>query len=190
MIDERWRLFVAVPIGERLREDLRDAVEGWRNRDELAGMRWTDPGGWHVTLAFLGATEAASAPGLVERLATVAEAHQSTTSRTGGLGAFPAAARARVAWYGIEDDDGRLARLAADVAVALGLNASRPFHPHLTLARARRQPVDLRTWLASASAPDGVLTTDGFALMRSHTGSGPPRYETLAAIKLGVRARV
>ena len=190
MTDERWRLFVAVPIGDGLREALRTTVDGWRNDKELAGLRWTDPDGWHVTLAFLGSTERALVEGLRERLATVAEAHQATTSTTGGLGAFPTAARARVAWYGVEDADGRMARLAADVAVAIGLVASRPLRPHLTLARARRQPVDLRGWLASASAPVGELITDRIELMRSHTGRGPARYETLAAIKLGVPARV
>ena len=190
MTEERWRCFVAVPIGEALRDDLRAAVEGWRDRADLAGLRWTDPNGWHVTLAFLGPTEPASVRLLRDRLAAVAEAHQATTSTTSGMGAFPTPARARVAWYGIEDGEGRLARLAADVVAALGLDASRPLRPHLTLARARGEPVDLRSWLASASAPEGVLTTDRIELMRSHTGRGPARYETLATMKLGVPSGV
>lgn len=190
MSAERWRCFVAIPIGEALREGLRQAVDGWRAREDLAGLRWADPDAWHVTLAFLGSIDAASVPGVVERLATVAEAHPATRSTTDGLGGFPAAARARVAWYGIDDAQGRLARLAADVAVALGLDASRPLRPHLTLARARREPVDLRPWLASASAPTGVLAADRIELVRSHLGGGPVRYETLAAITLGVPAGV
>jgi 2'-5' RNA ligase len=187
---ERWRCFVAIPIGEALRGDLRTSVDGWRGRGDLAGLRWTHAGAWHVTLAFLGSIDAESVAGVVERLATVAEAHSATTSVTGGLGGFPAPGRARVAWYGIEDAHGRLARLAADVAVTLELDASRPLRPHLTLARARRAPVDLRTWLASASAPTGVLAADRIELVRSHLGGGPARYETLAAITLGVPARV
>lgn len=190
MSDEHWRLFVAVPIGEELRRALRAPVEEWRNAEELAGLRWTEPTGWHVTLAFLGSTDASSVPVVLERLTSVAEAHAGMTSRTGGLGAFPTPARARVVWYGVEDGDGRMARLAAEVAVALGLDASRPLRPHLTLARARRQPVDLRSWLAYASAPDGELTADRIELMRSHTGRGPARYETLATMKLGVPAGV
>ena len=190
MSHERWRCFVAIPIGEALRNDLRAAVDDWRGREDLAGLRWTDAAGWHVTLAFLGSIDSASVPSVVERLATVAEAHQATRSTTGGLGGFPTQARARVAWYGIEVGQGRLARLAADVAVALGLDASRPPRPHLTLARARREPVDLRSWLASASAPVGVLAAERIELMRSHIGGGPARYETLAAITLGVPAGV
>jgi 2'-5' RNA ligase len=188
MTGERWRCFVAVPIGESLRAGLRAAVDPWREDPALTSMRWTAPEGWHLTLAFLGAIDAESVPELVERLETVAAAHPPSRSATGGLGAFPTPARARVAWYGVEDGERRLARLASAVAVALALDVdgSRPLRPHLTLARARRQPVDLRPWLASASAPAGVLVTDRIELMRSHTGRGPARYETLAAMNLGV----
>jgi len=190
MTGERWRCFVAVPIGVALRENLRVAVEPWRNRDDLAGLRWADPDRWHVTIAFLGPTDPAAVPGVIDRLATIAEAHEGSRATTGGLGAFPTAARARVAWYGIGDGAGRLARLAADVADGLGLEASRQLRPHVTLARARRRPIDLRPWLSSASAPVGELITDRIQLMRSNTGSGPARYETLAVMKLGVPAGV
>ena len=158
MTGERWRCFVAVPIGESLRADLRAAVDAWRKEPALAGMRWTDPEGWHLTLAFLGPIDAASIPELVEQLAAVAQAHPTTRSATGGLGAFPTPAHARVAWYGVEDADDRLSHLASAVAVALALDGdgSRPFRPHLTLARARREAADLRAWLASASAPEGI----------------------------------
>jgi 2'-5' RNA ligase len=188
MTGERWRCFVAVPIGESLRADLRAAVDAWRDDPALAGMRWTDPEGWHLTLAFLGPIQAESVPELVERLAAVAAAHPPSWSATGGLGAFPTPARARVTWYGVEDGEGRLARLASAVAVALALDVdeSRPLRPHLTLARARRGPLDLRPWLAFATAPAGILVTDRIELMRSHTGTGPARYETLAAMNLGV----
>ena len=187
---ERWRCFVAISIGDGLRRDLRTAVDGWRGREDLAGLCWAGADAWHVTLAFLGSIDSASVAGVVEHLATVAEAHPATSFTTGGLGGFPAPARARVAWYGIENADGRLARLAVDVTVALGLDASRPLRPHLTLARARREPVDLRPWLASASAPTGVLAADRLELVRSHLGRGPAQYETLAALTLGVPAVV
>ena len=190
MTDERWRLFVAVPIGEELREALRQPLEEWRNDDALAGLRWADPESWHITLAFLGSTDASAVPGFLNNLAPVAEAHGATTATTGGLGAFPTPARARIVWYGVEDVDGRIRRLAFDVGAALGLDLSRPLRPHLTLARVRRQPMDLRPWLASASAPNGELVVDRIALMRSHLGRGPARYETLATMQLGVPAGV
>jgi len=182
MIDERWRCFVAVPIGEALRADLRIAVDAWRGLG--TDLRWTDPDGWHVTLAFLGPIEAASVFRLIERLALVAAEHSAMRFRTGGLGAFPAPARARVVWYGIDDEHGWLAHLACDVAAALDLDGTHTFRPHLTLARARRRPVDLRRWLSSVSVPEGGLEVDRVALMRSHVSGGPASYETLATVSL------
>ena len=170
MTDERWRCFVAVPIGEGLRADLRAALDGW-----------------HITLAFLGPIHAASVPGLTERLTSVA-VQSAMSFQSGGLGAFPTPARARVAWYGVEDAGGQLVGFADDVARALDLRVTQPFRAHVTLARSRRRPVDLRAWLASASAPEGVVNVDRIALMRSHVGGGPARYETLAMIPLGVPA--
>ncbi len=185
---ERWRCFVAVPIGEDLRADLSRAVSGW---EKLDALRWTEPAAWHVTLAFLGSVRAGRVPELVDRLNLVAAQHSPMSLVTGDLGAFPSPARARVAWYGVDDADGRMARLAADVSLALAPDDAKPYRPHLTLARARRRPVDLRSWLASASAPGGLLVVDRVELMRSHTGRDAAWYETLATIVLGgVAARV
>jgi 2'-5' RNA ligase len=186
---ERWRCFVAVPIGEGLRGELAAAVDGWRVRPGLAGLRWTDPAGWHVTLAFLGSIDASSVPELAARLEPIRDRAPMRLA-AGGLGAFPSRARARVAWYGIADPDRRLAQLAADVARALDLDLGAPFRGHVTLARARKEPIDLRPWLAWASAPVGELVVERVELMRSHTGRGPARYETLATMRLGVQSGV
>ena len=189
MSDERWRCFVAVPIGEALRRDLAAAVEGWRLRPDLAGLRWTDAESWHVTLAFLGPIEASSVTGLTARLADAVEPRAPVHLRTGGVGGFPSAARARVAWYGVADLDDALAALAAGVRRAAGVETSE-FRGHVTLARARRDPVDLRAWVRSAEAPTGELAVDRVHLMRSHPGRGPAQYEVVESFMLGVAAGV
>lgn len=186
---ERWRCFVAVPIGDALRADLTAAVAGWREEPDLAALRWTDPGSWHVTLAFLGSIPSPSVMQISERISGITAAHAPMARTTGGMGAFPKPARARVAWYGIGDADGGLAALATDLWRTLEVDAGGPFHPHVTLARARGAPVDLRTWLGTASAPSGELVVDRVHLMRSHLGAGPARYETLAVMQLGMHVR-
>ncbi len=71
-----WRCFVAVPIGTELRTSLAEHVARLRRLDGAdAAWRWTEAEGWHVTLAFLGATEPAAVPGLGRSLATVAASH-------------------------------------------------------------------------------------------------------------------
>ena len=190
MSDARWRCFIAVPLGGALRRDLALAVDLWRERPDLARLRWTDPDAWHVTFAFLGSVPESSVPTILEAVAEVARAHAPMSRTTGGLGAFPTARRARVAWYGVADPDARLGSLATDLTRSLGLEAPGPFHPHVTLARVRGTPADLRSWLGTATAPEGALVADRVHLMRSHLGAGAARYETLASIPLGVHARV
>ncbi len=185
-MSERWRCFVAVPIGDSLRQALAEVVEAWKDE----GLRWTDPASWHLTLAFLGPTDPgriASVEAVVEK---VAAAHRPMHLRTGGLGAFPSPGRARVLWYGVEDPAGELAALARDVHSELGLEVAGPYRPHLTLARARRGPVNLALFLADASAPDAELVVDRLNLMRSHLGGGPARYEVVGSALLGAAARV
>jgi 2'-5' RNA ligase len=189
MDTERWRCFVAIPLGEELRSRLAGAVDGWRVRADLDGLRWTDPASWHVTLAFVGPVEATTVSDLAARLADVVGHHAPMQFRTGRVGGFPSPARARVAWHGVADPNGALAHLARDVRRATAVEGS-AFRGHITLARARRDPVDLRTWLREADAPDGQLAVDRVELMRSHLGRGPARYEVLDSLALGVGARV
>lgn len=182
---EAWRCFVAVPIGNDLRASLRSAVEMWRSRPDLANLRWTDPDAWHLTLAFLGDVDPSRVPHLRAALAHAVMHHEPMHLVTGGLGAFPSPSRARVAWYGVADADHRLARLADSIADAFALDRPDPFRPHITLARARRAPVDLWGWLASASAPGGSIRVDRIELMRS----AQSRYESLGDVALGAGVR-
>jgi 2'-5' RNA ligase len=185
---ERWRCFVAVPIGEELRAALRAGVESWSDAPDLAGLRWTDADSWHLTLAFLGSVDADRIAELSATLREVVAAHPPMRLATGGLGAFPSPGRARVAWYGVADPDRRLAALARDVRRALGVEGSE-FRAHVTLARARREPVVARG-LVAREAPSGTLVVDHVDLMRSHLGRGPARYERLSTAALGVTAHV
>ena len=185
-MSERWRCFVAVSIGESLRSALADAVEGWK----FEGLRWTDPANWHLTLAFLGPTDPARVAAIEAAMGKVASEHGPMDVRTGGLGAFPSPGRARVLWYGVDDPAGELGALARDLHSELGVEASGPYRPHLTLARARRQPVNLAPFLADAFAPDGELVVDRLNLMRSHLGGGPARYQVVGSASLGAAAHV
>jgi 2'-5' RNA ligase len=185
---ERWRCFVAVPIGESLRDALRVAVDGWRDDPDMVGLRWGDPESWHLTLAFLGSVDADGVGRLGSTVREVAAQHAPMRLATGGLGAFPSVGRARVVWYGVADPDRRLAALARDLRQALAVEGS-AFRAHVTLARARREAVAVRG-LVERTAPEGLLTVDHVDLMRSHLGRGPARYECLESVAMGPQARV
>jgi 2'-5' RNA ligase len=185
-----WRCFVAVPIPDLLRAELADLVAGWRVEPDAPAMRWTDPDGWHLTLAFLGSVPAATVPGIREALRAAADGETAFDVPCGGTGGFPSTRRARVVWYGIEDPGGRLHRLAGIVHSALApmvpdLHEQSRFRGHLTLGRARDEngsPID--GWLATHPVPDGTIGVDRIILYRSHLGRGPARYEALESVSL------
>lgn len=186
-MSEPWRCFVAVRINPGLAGRLSAAVAEWRDRPDLAGLRWSAPDDWHLTLAFLGDLAPARIESIVDGLADLAPRHARTRLASDGLGGFPSRARARVAWYGISDPARALRRLADDVGRAVDLEPDRPFTPHITLARASRRAVDLRAWLDDAVPPSGTLKVDHIELVRSRDGGSPGHYETLATLPLGGR---
>lgn len=183
---ETWRCFVAVPLPPRLRADLRAAVDEWRASAQAPDLRWTDPGGWHLTLAFLGATDSMDVPGLIVALRAVAARTSRFRVSTGGAGAFPRPSAAQSIWYGVSDPDRRLRDLASQVQAAV-LPGAAParFRPHITMARSRvHRGQPLGPWLATLETPTGSLTVDAVTLFRSHLGRGPARYEALARLPL------
>lgn len=183
---ETWRCFVGIPVGSPLRKDLQLAVARWQAQENAPDLRWTDPDGWHVTLAFLGETDRSEVPGLVSALRVAADGVAEFQLETGGVGAFPRTGAAQAIWYGMSDPHHQLTDLAARVQAAVR-PSSEParFRPHLTLARSRvRRGEPLGSWLATLDAPSGALTVSGLTLFRSHLGRGPAQYEVLARLPL------
>ncbi len=102
-------------------------------------LRWLPRAQWHLTLQFLGPVDDAEA--LRSGVAAAAAAHATFAVQLAGGGAFPSARRGTVLWVGVDHEDA-LVRLAESVHAAtepLGHGRDeRPYHPHLTLARAPR----------------------------------------------------
>jgi 2'-5' RNA ligase len=184
-VDRPWRCFWAVPIPETLRVSLANAVASMRTDPDVeADWRFADEGGWHVTLAFLGATQASFVGPLVDRVSDAIRDVAPFEVTTGGLGGFPSGRRARVLWYGVADPDRRLRDLANRVQAAAGLDDGTPFRPHITLARARDRRGVTAVELLANEAPVGSVPVPGVTLFRSHLGHGPARYEVLAEAPL------
>jgi len=162
-------------------------VARWRARQNAPDLRWSEPDGWHVTLAFLGNTDPSEVPGLVSALGDAADGVAAFQLETGGVGAFPRPGAAGAIWYGVSDPHHQLTNLAARVqAAVLPFSERARFRPHLTLARSRlRRGEPLGSWLATLDPPSGTLKVGGLTLFRSHLGRGPAVYEVLATLPLG-----
>jgi 2'-5' RNA ligase len=143
-------------------------------RPETAGVRWTTSDQWHVTLRFLG--EVGSPDGLEAslRAATLPAADAALGSALRRLGQG-------VLCVDVGGLD-LLAQAVIGATAAIGRPPeARPFHGHLTVARASRRGSELR---ALAGSPVGQLTFQvrAVAVVRSHLGRSGARYETLTEV--------
>ena len=146
---------------------------------------------FHITLKFLGATDDARVPSIVDALHAASAGHRAFTLEIRGLGAFPSPTRPRVLWAGVLRGGEALGVLAGAVDDALGAlgfeREARAFTAHVTLARVRepRRVPPLADAIARANAqPFGGPLIDHVALMRSDLSPRGARYTALATIPL------
>ena len=170
------RLFLAVPFEDDTRASLLAFLEDNGGAD-IPG-RHVVAANWHITLRFLGRTDAEQHDRLVGYLAERVGGG-SFTVRFGGLGAFPRPGRAAVAWLAIRGGAGRLSDLAAlceEAALAAGYaGEDRPFHAHVTLSRIR-PPESMTTIVEGFPSFPNKLDVSRIVLYRSVLGGGPARY--------------
>ena len=178
------RLFAAIDLPSEVAASLEDVVAA----DER--LRWVPREQWHITLAFYGEVDDARAERLREGLERAAKRGRPFRARLLGAGSFPRpAAKARVLWVGLDGEVDEMRRLA-DRCAGAGRRAriameDRAFRPHLTLARARREPVDVTDIVAALSSYAGPSwSVTSLRLVRSYLGS-QTRHETIREIPLG-----
>jgi RNA 2',3'-cyclic 3'-phosphodiesterase len=188
------RTFIALDLGESARLELASIIR--KMAKELPVIRWVDPAGIHLTLAFLGDL---TDERLVEAMqAAEAAAHQvaSFTCRLSHLGAFDSLLHPRVLWVGIDEPSGNLQQLHRALNRELEERKftveTRPFSPHLTLARIkvslkpdeqqRLQHLLVEMKITSSSPAHRV---DQLLVMKSELLRSGARYTRLGNYRLG-----
>ena len=129
------RLFIAIDLPSDVRAAFTALLEELRATAPKA--KWMRGENLHVTLKFLGNTDSERVRDIAAALQQVRSA-QPVSLKFQGLGFFPNERRPRVFWAGMESSD-NLRPLAESVDRAMHATGfaleTRPFTPHLTLAR-------------------------------------------------------
>lgn len=180
------RLFIAIDITPEVARELGSCRRS--PGAALAGIRWVHAEALHVTLCFLGDTSMERLDVLAGAI-TMALAGQSPVAcEVRGLGVFPGVRRPAVLWAGMSLGGERLTALADRLREAVrdqGFSVdAKPFSPHVTLGRFRRdarvppQAVEdvLRRWEATGF---GRLTVDRVVLYASTLTPAGPVYAAL-----------
>lgn len=192
------RTFVAIELGDQARAYLVRAIG--RLGRALPPVRWVDPAGIHLTLAFLGELDEARLPAVDVAVDIAAQAARPFTLEVAGLGTFGPPFAPHVVWAGVGGDLRRLRELHATLAVALEAQGFardvRPFSPHLTLARLRDplapdETARLQQLVAAAGSRSqrrgsgAVIPVDQISIMKSEQLRPTSRYTCLRAVRLG-----
>jgi RNA 2',3'-cyclic 3'-phosphodiesterase len=164
------RLFVAIDIPNTIRAEFAAFLKELRAIEPT--VKWVRAENLHITLKFLGYTDATRLASLRDALSAVGSAGAISLDFR-GLGFFPNEKRPRVFWAGMNASP-NLAPLAANIDRAVHVLGfpleERPLTPHLTLARFN--PPRISAPLAAmAKKPNersfGAFTTREFHLFES-----------------------
>lgn len=182
------RSFVAVLLPDRVRAGL--AAVSAELRGQTRGLAWVRADNLHLTLRFLGEIEPARLEQVREAVADAAAAAAPFTVSLGGLGGFPSGRAPRVLWASVAAGGEGLVALHAALEAALVVRGipgeSRPFHPHVTLARARdRRGARGLASVLGAGPGFGEVRVGALHLMRSELDPRGSRYSVLADAPLG-----
>jgi 2'-5' RNA ligase len=183
------RLFVAVNLPDAVRH------AAWNSaatlRDAGFPVKWVGVNALHLTLKFLGEVGSERQTEVQDAVSAAASGSAQFVMPLAGFGAFPNPRRARVIWLGCESVAElellvhRVEQQMSEIGFPI---EGRPFHPHLTLGRVRR---DARP--ASLAGLDEMLqrlqfqsqtVVESVDLMQSELSRAGARYTRLYRAKL------
>ena len=139
---EQIRSFIAIELPDEVRSALAE-LQTELQTNKPPQVKWVGPYGIHLTLKFLGNIATAKISDVTGAIEQASRGFSPLSLEVKGLGVFPNFQRVRVVWVGVGGDVDRLKQLQQRIdsnLVPLGFGReSRPFTPHLTLARVREK---------------------------------------------------
>jgi len=139
---EQIRSFIAIELPEDLKLSLTRLQERLKS-ESRAPVKWVNPNNMHLTLKFLGNIDAGVTGKITSALEEAVRGTRPFHLEIKGLGVFPNPRRVNIVWVGITGEVNQLDQLQKRVESSLTplgfVPESRPFTPHLTLARLRDQ---------------------------------------------------
>ena len=190
---EQIRSFIAIELPDELKLGLTQL----QSRLKLAKQpwaKWVDPYSIHLTLKFLGNI-------VIDRIGEITRAIEDAAQgitpfhlEVKELGVFPNMRRVQVIWVGVSGEVDKLGQLQQGIESNLAhlgfAPESRPFSPHLTLARLRdRAPFDERQrfgQLIAGTKFEAVyaIEVDAISLMRSQLTREGAIYSRISSVGL------
>jgi 2'-5' RNA ligase len=183
------RLFIGLNLPKKERLRIQNATHILREKN--FPVRWIDLENFHITMKFLGEVSGGQVEKIEAAMSKVARQTRVFSLALGGFGAFPSIRSPSLIWLGIGASP-ELRCLKQDLEWALGQcgfeSEARVFHPHITLARAKKTAGagmfrGLDKLLAELDV-NRELKVDGISLIRSELSENGARYSLFSSAKL------
>ena len=164
-------------------------------RFPVGELRWVPAAQRHLTLRFFDELHDERVEDVRGAAGAAAAGVSCFDLELEGIGCFPPRGPAKVVWVGCGEGREALVALAEATSLALASRGfqgdTRPFSPHLTLARARNRHGSSAVGAAvrrsaAAAGPLGRVRVDRLLFIQSTLGSGPPRHDVLGTFPLAV----
>ncbi len=190
---EQIRSFIAIELPDELKLELTQ-LEAQLESDKQPWVKWVDPYSIHLTLKFLGGITVDSTGQITRAMEKAAQGMPHFHLEVKDLGVFPNLKRVQVAWVGVGGEVAKLGQLQQCIEsnlVPLGFAPeSRPFTPHLTLARLRdRASLEERQRFGQLITDTRfkaacTIEVDAINLMRSQLTREGAIYNQISSVRL------
>ncbi len=190
---EQVRSFIAIKLPDELKLGLTQLQERLK-LGEQPWVKWVDPYSMHLTLKFLGNIGVDRTGEITRAIEAAAQGVSPFSLKVKDLGVFPNLRRVQVVWVGVSGDVDKLSQLQRQIESNLArlgfAPESRPFTPHLTLARLRERasPNERQRFgqLIASTKFEATYTfeVDAISLMRSQLTREGPIYSQISSVRL------
>lgn len=185
------RVFLAGDLSSGTRESLFSFQQELKKT--LPPVNWVRPESIHLTMKFLGYVEPSRISQLLLALEPVGTAQHGFSMEVQGVGVFPHIKHPKILWVGITGQTQALQELVLEIEAALeplGFPPEeKPYHPHLTLARIKRDNALVGSALLENAVLEreqhfGTFTVDRLTLFQSDLDSTGATYTPLGIVQL------
>lgn len=181
------RLFIALHIQQSIREYFAEIIKDFRTKG--GKIKWVEPENMHLTLKFLGNTEASLVDNIKTQLNKVSTNFTQLNSNLSNLGGFPSLKKPKVIWVDLERNRDQIIEMAKSIDTSLSeigfTSDSKPFKPHLTLGRIKKEVEleQLTDYLSGYRLEKKDIIFDSLSLTKSTLTNDGPIYKSLHTIK-------
>jgi len=183
---ETFRLFCAIELPDSVRKLALQHIARLKEALPRAKASWGRDTNLHLTLKFLGEIPRSSVADLSKAASLAVAGLQPFPIQLEECGTFPDRGQPRVLWIGVTDVSGKLLELHARLEEAAAQKGfareSRPFHPHLTIARLRQAESARELALAHKQLdfePVSIVVSE-LLVIRSELSSAGSKYTVIS----------